>query len=123
MEINVDIGGTFTDCFASDGQRVASAKALTTHHDLAHGFMTAVEDLAESFELAPGELLREHRGDPLRDHPRHQRADRAHRPATGPADHDRASRTSSRSAAAAATARASPTSTTATSPAPSGPSR
>ncbi|HZO05861.1 MAG TPA: hydantoinase/oxoprolinase family protein [Solirubrobacterales bacterium] len=57
MEINVDIGGTFTDCFASDGDKVASAKALTTHHDLSHGFMTAVEDLAASFALAPDELL------------------------------------------------------------------
>lgn len=57
MEINVDIGGTFTDCFATDGTRVATAKALTTHHDLSHGFMTAVNDLAAGFGISAGEVL------------------------------------------------------------------
>lgn len=47
MEINVDIGGTFTDCFITDGERALTAKALTTHHDLAVGFMRAVEDVAD----------------------------------------------------------------------------
>ncbi|ONM48477.1 hydantoinase/oxoprolinase family protein [Nocardia donostiensis] len=48
MEINVDIGGTFTDCFATaaDG-RVTTAKALTTHHDLSIGFLRAIADIAE----------------------------------------------------------------------------
>lgn len=47
MEINVDIGGTFTDCLATaeDG-RVATAKALTTHHDLSIGFLRAISDIA-----------------------------------------------------------------------------
>lgn len=41
--VSVDIGGTFTDCFlAFDGQYVES-KALTTHHNLASGFMEALE--------------------------------------------------------------------------------
>ena len=57
MEINVDIGGTFTDCFATENGTVASAKALTTHHDLAQGFMTAVGDLAGAFDTSPEELL------------------------------------------------------------------
>jgi N-methylhydantoinase A len=64
MEINVDIGGTFTDCFAARNGSVASAKALTTHHDLAQGFMTAVEDLAREFGTTPEELL--HRTEAIR---------------------------------------------------------
>jgi N-methylhydantoinase A len=58
MEINVDIGGTFTDCFALDGDRVATAKALTTHHDLAQGFMTAVGDLAKVFGTTTDDVLK-----------------------------------------------------------------
>jgi N-methylhydantoinase A len=57
MEINVDIGGTFTDCYATDNGRTASAKALTTHHDLSQGFMQAVGDLAGTFETSSEELL------------------------------------------------------------------
>ncbi|MCU0258256.1 MAG: hydantoinase/oxoprolinase family protein [Solirubrobacteraceae bacterium] len=58
MEINVDIGGTFTDCFATtaDGA-VATAKALTTHHDLALGFMRALEDIAGHLGCEVDELL------------------------------------------------------------------
>jgi len=60
MEINVDIGGTFTDCFATTGDGgVATAKALTTHHNLSHGFMEAVEGLARQLERTPDELLAE----------------------------------------------------------------
>jgi N-methylhydantoinase A len=47
MEINVDIGGTFTDCFAIDGSRTLAAKALTTHHELAVGFLRGLEEIAE----------------------------------------------------------------------------
>ncbi|WP_205695445.1 hydantoinase/oxoprolinase family protein [Conexibacter sp. SYSU D00693] len=57
MEINVDIGGTFTDCFATDGGRVAAAKALTTHHDLSDGFMTALGDLATELGTSEDDLL------------------------------------------------------------------
>lgn len=59
MEINVDIGGTFTDCFATttDGG-VATAKALTTHHDLALGFMRALGDIAGTLDTDVDELLR-----------------------------------------------------------------
>ncbi len=58
IEINVDIGGTFTDCFATtvDGD-VTTAKALTTHHNLSHGFMEAVEGLATQLDRTPDELL------------------------------------------------------------------
>ena len=40
--VSVDIGGTFTDCFlAFEGQYIET-KALTTHHNLASGFMDAL---------------------------------------------------------------------------------
>ncbi|WP_206077897.1 hydantoinase/oxoprolinase family protein [Prauserella endophytica] len=58
MEINVDIGGTFTDCLATaeDG-RIRTAKALTTHHDLSIGFLRAVEDIAADAGLDVDGLL------------------------------------------------------------------
>jgi len=59
MEINVDIGGTFTDCFATADGKVATAKALTTHHDLSIGFMRAVEDIATELGADAGSLLAE----------------------------------------------------------------
>ena len=41
--VSVDIGGTFTDCFlAYDGEYV-QAKSLTTHNNLATGFVAALE--------------------------------------------------------------------------------
>ncbi|MGK2914801.1 MAG: hydantoinase/oxoprolinase family protein [Porticoccaceae bacterium] len=42
--VSVDIGGTFTDCFLVYGPRRAEGKALTTHNNLAAGFMAALED-------------------------------------------------------------------------------
>lgn len=59
MEINVDIGGTFTDCFATADGTVATAKALTTHHDLSIGFMRAVEDIATELGADADSLLAE----------------------------------------------------------------
>ncbi len=40
--VSVDIGGTFTDCFLAFDGRYVEAKALTTHHNLASGFMDAL---------------------------------------------------------------------------------
>jgi N-methylhydantoinase A len=57
MEINVDIGGTFTDCFAASNGTVATAKALTTHHNLSQGFLEAVQDIAGQLDTSPDELL------------------------------------------------------------------
>jgi N-methylhydantoinase A len=59
MEINVDIGGTFTDCFAASNGTVATAKALTTHHNLSHGFLEAVQGIANQLGTTPDELLGE----------------------------------------------------------------
>jgi N-methylhydantoinase A len=53
----IDIGGTFTDCFAEwDGRHVES-KALTTHHNLAVGFLEAVEAAARELGVQLEELL------------------------------------------------------------------
>lgn len=41
--ISVDIGGTFTDCFLVWDDKQVEAKALTTHHNLALGFMEALD--------------------------------------------------------------------------------
>lgn len=41
--ISVDIGGTFTDCFFAWDETYVEAKALTTHHNLAHGFNEALD--------------------------------------------------------------------------------
>jgi N-methylhydantoinase A len=40
--VSVDIGGTFTDCFLAFDGRYVETKALTTHHNLASGFMDAL---------------------------------------------------------------------------------
>lgn len=40
--VSVDIGGTFTDCFLAFDGRYVEAKALTTHHNLASGFIDAL---------------------------------------------------------------------------------
>jgi N-methylhydantoinase A len=57
VEINVDIGGTFTDCFATENGSVASAKALTTHHNLSQGFMEALDQIATEMSTSADELL------------------------------------------------------------------
>ncbi|MGE0483092.1 MAG: hydantoinase/oxoprolinase family protein [Gammaproteobacteria bacterium] len=55
--VSVDIGGTFTDCFlAYDGQYV-EAKALTTHHNLASGFMEALANACAELNLTIQDVL------------------------------------------------------------------
>jgi N-methylhydantoinase A len=41
-QVSVDIGGTFTDCFLAYDEHYIEAKSLTTHHNLASGFMDAL---------------------------------------------------------------------------------
>jgi N-methylhydantoinase A len=55
--VSVDIGGTFTDCFLVFDQRRAEGKALTTHHNLASGFMAALEDSCKQLEVGIEEVL------------------------------------------------------------------
>ena len=55
--VSVDIGGTFTDCFlAFDGQYIES-KALTTHHNLASGFMEALNKACAEVNLGLSDVL------------------------------------------------------------------
>lgn len=51
VTINVDIGGTFTDAFVTDGDRFATGKARTTHHDLSVGFVAATADALGTWGL------------------------------------------------------------------------
>ena len=58
--IGIDVGGTFTDGFASDtagGGRQYSAKTPSTPPDLSIGFMNAVDELAAAAGLTRRELL------------------------------------------------------------------
>lgn len=55
--IGVDIGGTFTDCLiAWDGQQIL-AKSLTTHHNLALGFIEALEKACTRLGVSVAEVL------------------------------------------------------------------
>ena len=55
--INVDIGGTFTDCLILYGQQMAFGKAPTTTYDLSRGFMRALRETGASFGLDFNDLL------------------------------------------------------------------
>jgi N-methylhydantoinase A len=49
--VSVDVGGTFTDCFVVYDDKQVEAKALTTHHNLAIGFMNALEQAVDELDL------------------------------------------------------------------------
>lgn len=55
--ISVDIGGTFTDCFLVWDDKQLEAKALTSHHNLALGFMEALERACGELGLDIGTVL------------------------------------------------------------------
>ncbi len=47
VTVNIDIGGTFTDFFATgEGGRTSMTKVPTTHYDLSVGFMRGMKELA-----------------------------------------------------------------------------
>ena len=56
--IDIDIGGTFTDGFFSDGERVETRKVLTTPHDITESFMSCVEAGSAAFGHDLGDFLR-----------------------------------------------------------------
>ncbi|MEZ5714529.1 MAG: hydantoinase/oxoprolinase family protein [Paracoccaceae bacterium] len=58
LALGVDTGGTYTDAVLIRDQRevIASAKALTTRHDLAIGIGQAVEAVLKASGVAPGEI-------------------------------------------------------------------
>ncbi len=55
--INVDIGGTFTDCLIIYGDRTVFGKAPTTPYDLSRGFMQALRQTIESLDISLEDLL------------------------------------------------------------------
>jgi N-methylhydantoinase A/acetophenone carboxylase len=55
--IDVDIGGTFTDCFVVWDERYGKGKAPTTHYQASIGFKNAIAAAAESFGVELEELL------------------------------------------------------------------
>lgn len=55
--ISVDIGGTFTDCFLAYDDRYIESKALTTHNNLATGFMEALRQACAEIGKDLGEVL------------------------------------------------------------------
>jgi len=57
--IDIDIGGTFTDCFLQSQGRRASAKSPTTHYNLSVGFLRALEEAALLLNLDLETLLPE----------------------------------------------------------------
>jgi N-methylhydantoinase A len=50
-QVSVDIGGTFTDCFLIYDDAYVEAKSLTTHHNLASGFMDALGRACAQIDL------------------------------------------------------------------------
>jgi N-methylhydantoinase A/acetophenone carboxylase len=56
--IDIDIGGTFTDGFFTDGAEVRTEKVLSTPHDITEGFMNCVAAGAAAFGLDMGDFLR-----------------------------------------------------------------
>jgi N-methylhydantoinase A len=55
--INIDIGGTFTDFFAENGEGARITKTPSTHYDLSVGFMKGIKDLSRMFGVGLGEFL------------------------------------------------------------------
>jgi N-methylhydantoinase A/oxoprolinase/acetone carboxylase beta subunit len=56
--IDIDIGGTFTDCFIRYGDHEVMSKSPTTGYDLSVGFMKAIERGAEQLDLTLEDILR-----------------------------------------------------------------
>jgi N-methylhydantoinase A/acetophenone carboxylase len=55
--IDIDIGGTFTDCYALLDGQVAWCKSRTTSFDLSRGMLQAIEDAAVRLNVSTEELL------------------------------------------------------------------
>lgn len=56
--LDIDIGGTFTDGFFTDGADVRTGKVLTTPHDVTEGFLDCIRMGSRLFDLEPDEFLR-----------------------------------------------------------------
>jgi N-methylhydantoinase A/acetophenone carboxylase len=56
--INIDIGGTFTDCFTIVNGKIVTTKTPTTGYNLSVGFMRTIRDSARSLKCSVEELLK-----------------------------------------------------------------
>ncbi len=57
--VGVDMGGTFTDGYFSDGERTVVAKVPTTHFDLTRSVMACLAEGADAFDLTLEHFLEE----------------------------------------------------------------
>jgi len=55
--IDIDVGGTFTDCLVVYGDRIARSKSPTTGYNLSVGFRKAVEDAARQLDMPLPDIL------------------------------------------------------------------
>ena len=55
--VGIDMGGTFTDGFFSDGERAIAAKVPTTHFDLTRSVMACLAEGAEAFDASLEDFL------------------------------------------------------------------
>ncbi len=56
--VNIDIGGTFTDCYVTKSGRLSWGKAATTPDDLSRGFLNALGEACKDLEVDVEELLK-----------------------------------------------------------------
>ena len=57
--IDIDVGGTFTDCLVVFGDRIARSKSPTTGYNLSVAFRRSVEDTAKQLDMSMAELLQQ----------------------------------------------------------------
>ena len=58
LTVNIDIGGTFTDFYATEGEgKGLITKSPTTHYDLSVGFMKGIKSLAREYGRSMDEFL------------------------------------------------------------------
>ena len=57
--VGIDMGGTFTDGYFSDGERAVAAKVPTTHFDLTRSVTACLCEGAEAFDVALEDFLAE----------------------------------------------------------------
>ena len=55
--VGIDMGGTFTDGYFSDGERAEAVKVPTTHFDLTRSVMSCLDEGAEAFGVGLGDFL------------------------------------------------------------------
>ena len=55
--VGIDMGGTFTDGYFSDGERAVAAKVPTTHFDLTRSVMACLVEGAEAFDVSLEDFL------------------------------------------------------------------